>query len=154
MTDPQNDTAQHDVPEPGPLGPGRTLVKDPLKGLRGVMSGTLVLEAITIWLSLTVILKIQGGALWTPFNIWFIVILGVLHFVMAFLQKIPRALQINLALQALGLAGFFVHWSVGAIIVIYIFVWWYVLALRRNMIERMQRGLLVSQHLGTAEDEK
>ena len=42
--------------EVGPLGPGHEPAKDPMKGIRGVMAGTLVLEAITIWLALTVIL--------------------------------------------------------------------------------------------------
>lgn len=154
MTDPQHDATSDHAVSPGPLGPGHAPAKDPLKGLRGVMSGVLVLEALTVWLSLTVILKIDGGALWTPFNIWFTVILGAVYFVMAFLQRMPRALQINLALQAVGLVGFLVHWSLGVMIVIFIFVWWYLLALRRNLIERMRRGLLVTQHLGTADDVK
>lgn len=154
MTDSQHDATPDQPVNPGPLGPGHAPAKDPLKGLRGVMSGVLVLEALTVWLSLTVILKIDGGALWTPFNIWFTVILGALYFVMAFLQRMPQSLQINLALQAVGLAGFLVHWSLGVMIVIFIFVWWYLLALRRNLIERMRRGLLVTQHLGTVDDIK
>ena len=52
----------------GPLGPGHAPVKDPMAGLRPVMSGTLVMEAITVFLILLVVLKVDGGALWTTFN--------------------------------------------------------------------------------------
>ena len=40
----------------GPLGPGHEPVKDPMQGLTGVLSGTLVLEAITVFLILLVVL--------------------------------------------------------------------------------------------------
>ena len=39
-----------DAAEYGPLGPGHDPVKDPLKGLRGVMAGTLIMEFITFLL--------------------------------------------------------------------------------------------------------
>ncbi len=133
--------------EYGPLGPGHAPAKDPMKGLRGIMSGTLFLEAITILLSLTVILQIDDGAYWTTFNWVYITVLGLAHLVMAFLQRFRWALPANLALQLFALAGFFVHPSVGIVAIIFILVWWYLLTLRRNMIERMRRGLLTTQHL-------
>ena len=34
--------------EYGPLGPGQAPANDPLKGLRGVMAGTHIMEAIVI----------------------------------------------------------------------------------------------------------
>lgn len=37
----------------GPLGAGHDPAKDPLKGLRGVMSGTLIMRAISVLLGLT-----------------------------------------------------------------------------------------------------
>ncbi|GAB2511828.1 hypothetical protein CATRI_09705 [Corynebacterium atrinae] len=134
-------------PEFGPLGPGHEPAKDPMKGIRGVMAGTLVLEAITIWLALTVILRVDDGAYWTTFNWVAITALGAAHLIMAFLQRLPWALPVNLALQVLLLAGVFIHPSVGIIAIIFIIVWWYLLHLRSTLIERMKRGLLTTQHL-------
>ncbi|AKK09412.1 DUF4233 domain-containing protein [Corynebacterium testudinoris] len=136
-----------DVPEVGPLGPGHDPAKDPMKGIRGVMAGTLVLEAITIWLALTVILRVDDGAYWTTFNWVAITALGAAHLIMAFFQRMPWALPVNLALQVLLLAGVFIHPSVGIIAIIFIIVWWYLMHLRSTLIERMKRGLLTTQHL-------
>ena len=61
----------------GPLGPGKAPVKDPMSGLTGVLAGTLIMEAITVLLILTVILKVDGGEHWTTFN-W-VYILSLIH---------------------------------------------------------------------------
>ncbi|STC68638.1 DUF4233 domain-containing protein [Corynebacterium pilosum] len=132
----------------GPLGKGHEPAKDPMKGLNGVVAGVLFLEAITIFLSLTVILKIDDGQLWTTFNWGYITALGVAHTVLAFLTRFKWALPVAVILQVFLLAGIFIHWSVFAIGVMFAVVWWFVLTLRRNMIERMKRGLLTTQHLG------
>lgn len=132
----------------GPLGPGHAPVKDPMKGLNGVLAGVLGLEAITIFLALPVLLKLDGGIHWTTFNWVFVTALGVVHLVLAFLQRLRWALPVALAVQVIGIiVGFFVHWSVSLIMVIFAIVWWYVMVLRRNILERMQRGLLTTQHL-------
>ncbi|RNE49639.1 DUF4233 domain-containing protein [Corynebacterium alimapuense] len=131
----------------GPLGSGHDPAKDPMKGIRGVMAGTLVLEAITIWLALTVVLRVDNGEYWTTFNWVYITALGTAHFFMAFLQRLRWALPVNLVLQVFVLAGVFVHPSVGIIGVIFVIVWWYLLHLRSSLIARMKRGLLVTQHL-------
>lgn len=133
--------------EVGPLGPGRAPVKDPLKGLRGVVAGTLVMEAIVLGLALLVILKVDSGSMWTTPNIAFVGGLAIVHLLLAFFQRFNWGLPASLVLQVIGLAGFFIHWSIGAVVVIFILVWWYVLSLRKNLIERMKRGLLVTQHL-------
>lgn len=143
---PQSANQQPD-PGVGPLGAGHAPAKDPLKGLRGVMAGTLVLEAITILLSLTVILQIDDGEHWTTFNWVYITVVGLAHLVVAFLQRFRWALPVNLVLQLFALAGFFVHPSVGIIALIFIAVWAYLLYLRSNLIERMRRGLLTTQHM-------
>lgn len=133
-------------PEYGPLGPGHAPVKDPMKGLRGVMAGTLVMEAISILLVLTVILRIDGGVHWTTFNWGYVTAVGVLMFVWAFIQKHSFALPVNLGLQVLAVLGFFVHSSMGIMGLIFVVVWAYILVLRKNLIERMRRGLLTTQH--------
>ena len=71
---------------------------------------------------------------------------------MAFVQRLPGALWINLALQVPLVFGFFVHWSVTAVGVMFAVVWFFVIRLRADIIARMERGFLVTQHLGTAED--
>lgn len=137
-----------DNPEVSPLGPGHAPEKDPMKGIRGVMAGTLVLEAITILLALTVILKVDDGVHWTTFNWGFVTAVGLAHVVMAFLQRFRWALPTNLALQVILLVGgFFVHWSVAVTAIIFIIVWWYLLHLRSTLIERMKRGWLTTQHM-------
>lgn len=135
-------------PEVSPLGPGHAPEKDPMKGIRGVMAGTLFLEAITILLILTVILKVNDGVHWTTFNWGFITAVGVAHIVMAFLQRFSWALPVNLVLQAvLLIGGFFVHYSAVMVAIIFIIVWWYLLHLRSTLIERMKRGWLTTQHM-------
>ena len=128
----------------GPLGPGHEPAKDPIKGLRGVMSGVLIAEAITLGLVLTVISKF--GDLWTPANIWFVSIVTVAHVVAAFLQRFSWAIWMNIALQVVALGGFFIHWSMGAAVIIFILVWVFVFYLRNVIIERQKRGLLTTQH--------
>ncbi len=144
---PEADPGNEGGVEYGPLGPGRAPEKDPMKGIRGVMAGTLVMEAITILLALTVILRIDDGAYWTTFNWVYITVVGLAHLLMAFLQRLRWSLPVNLVLQLFVLAGVFVHPSVGIIAVIFIAVWWYILHLRANLIQRMKRGLLVTQHM-------
>lgn len=133
--------------EYGPLGPGHAPVKDPMKGLRGVMAGALVMEAITFYLVLTVILRVDGGAYWTTFNWVAVTTLATLMLVAAFVQKQPWALPVTIGLQVIALGGFFIHYSMGIIAVFFALVWWYILYLRSNLIARMQRGLLTTQHL-------
>lgn len=134
-------------PEYGPLGPGRAPVKDPMKGLKGVMAGAMCMEAITFYLVLTVILRVDNGAYWTTGNWVFVTVLATAMLLMAFLQSRPWAIKGNIALQVVALAGFIVHPSMGITAIIFGLVWWYILHLRRNLIERMKRGLLTTQHM-------
>lgn len=133
-------------PEYGPLGPGHAPEKDPMKGLRGVMAGTLVMESISILLVLTVIARIDNGIYWTTFNWVYVTAVGVAMFLVAFMQRQPWAMSANLFLQVFALVGFVVHPSMGIMALIFIAVWWYIIHLRRNLIERMKRGLLTTQH--------
>ncbi|UIZ91748.1 DUF4233 domain-containing protein [Corynebacterium sp. CNCTC7651] len=135
-----------------PLGPGHDPVKDPIKGLRGVLSGTLIMEAITIFLILLVVLKVNDGALWTTFNWVYITVIGLAHVVMAFLQRMPGALWIDLALQIPLIFGFFIHWSVTAVGIIFGIVWFYVVKMRSEIVQRMRGGYLVTQHIGSSAD--
>lgn len=132
--------------EYGPLGPGHDPAKDPMKGIRGVMAGTLMMEAITIALVLTVILRVDDGIYWTTFNWMYISIIAIAHLIASFIQKVSWAIPLNVGLQVLVLAGFFIHSSMGIVAIIFIIVWAYLLYLRSNLIDRMKRGLLTTQH--------
>ena len=116
--------------EMGPLGPGQQPVKDPMSGLTGVLAGTLIMEAITVLLILTVILKVDDGAHWTTFNWVYVTVIGLAHVVMAFFQKKPAALWIDLALQIPLIFGFFIHWSVTAVGIIFGVVWYFVIRMQ------------------------
>ena len=133
--------------EYGPLGPGQAPANDPLKGLRGVMAGTHIMEAIVILLVLTVITRVDAGASATTFNMVYVIGLGAAMIVAAFLQKLKWADWLNIGLQVLVVAGFIVHPAMGAMGVIFALCWWYVYHLRSNLLRRMERGLLPSQHL-------
>ncbi|ANE04600.1 DUF4233 domain-containing protein [Corynebacterium crudilactis] len=133
--------------EYGPLGKGHDPLKDPMKGIRGVMAGTMVMEAITLALVLTVILRVDDGIYWTTFNWVYVSAVAGAHFIAAFLQRFSWSIPMNIVLQVLALAGFFVHPSMGIAAIIFIIVWAYLLYLRSNMVDRMKRGLLSTQHL-------
>ncbi|PRQ11693.1 DUF4233 domain-containing protein [Corynebacterium sp. 13CS0277] len=133
--------------EYGPLGPGHAPAKDPLKGLNGVMAGTLVMESISLLLVLTVIGRLDSGAYWTPANWLFVTAIGVVMFVWAFFQRTRVNLVVNIALQVVALVGaFFVHYSMVIMVLVFIAVWAFILYLRSNLIARMKRGLLTTQH--------
>lgn len=132
----------------GPFGPGHEPATDPLKGLRGVMAGTHILEAIVILLGLTVVTRIHDGEYSTTFNIAYVTVLGVAMIIAAFLQKMKFADALNIGLQVLAIIGFVVHPSIGAMGLLFAAVWWYIYHLKKNLLERMKRGLLPSQHVG------
>ena len=67
--------------------------------------------------------------------------------VMAFLQKKPWELPANIVLQVFGILAVLTHWSMGFVGVFFALVWAYILHLRKNLIARMERGLLTTQHL-------
>ena len=135
-----------DAIEYGPLGPGHDPVKDPLKSLRGVMAGTLIMEFITFLLVLPVVARVDEGAYNTPFNIVSVIVFCVALLVMSFLQCTSWALGFDLLLQAVAIVGFIVHPAMGVMGIVFALVWAYIVYLRKNLIERMKRGLLTTQH--------
>src|SRR5699024_260878 len=84
----------------GPLGAGHDPEKDPMKGLRGVMAGTLVMQAISVLLGLTVVTRVEGGSLiGQTAATWYIAVLGTAMLVLAFMQRKPWAISANIVLQ-------------------------------------------------------
>ncbi|APB00893.1 DUF4233 domain-containing protein [Nocardia seriolae] len=121
---------------------------DPWKGLRGVMAGTLVLEAITVLLALPVISAVGGGLRW--WSVLYVVGLAVIMFLGAGLQRRPWAIPFNLALQVALLLGGFIHLSILVIGVVFVAVWIFVLFLRADVKKRMEAGILPSQRMSGA----
>ncbi|WP_051178239.1 DUF4233 domain-containing protein [Nocardia concava] len=121
---------------------------DPWKGLRGVMAGTLVLEAITVLLALPVISAVGGGLRW--WSILYVVGLAVIMFLGAGVQRRPWAIPFNLALQVALLLGGFIHLSILIIGVVFVAVWAFVLFLRADVKKRMEAGQLPSQRMSQA----
>ncbi|AZA11949.1 DUF4233 domain-containing protein [Corynebacterium gerontici] len=142
MSKRKNETIEY-----GPLGPGHAPEKDPMKGLRGVMAGTMMMEAISFYLVLTVILRVDGGAYWTTFNWVYVTAVATVMLLLSFVQGKKWAIPADIGIQVSALLGVFVHVSMGIMAIIFIAVWWYLLYLRRNLIERMKRGLLTTQHM-------
>lgn len=120
---------------------------DPWKGLRGIMAGTLFLEAIVIGLVLTVIARLDDGAHFQPWKVWFVSLLAVAMIVAAGLQRKPWAIPLNVALATLAvIPGWIVHWSMGVCGLMFAAVWAYILYLRYDLARRMAGGFLPSQH--------
>lgn len=121
---------------------------DPWKGLRGVMAGTLVLEAITVLLALPVISAVGGGLRW--WSVLYVVGLAVVMFLGAGVQRRSWAIPFNLALQVALLLGGFIHISILVIGVVFVAVWIFVLFLRSDVKKRMEAGTLPSQRMSGA----
>lgn len=132
----------HDgVAEP-PAGVPRPV--DPERGLRGAMSATLVLEAMTILLALPVAAKTSGGV--GPAGIAFILVLAVLHIALCVYVKRPWALAAILALQVFVIAGWFINSSLGVMGVVFGAVWGTIAWFRYEYRRRLAAGTLPSQH--------
>ncbi|MEU7141281.1 DUF4233 domain-containing protein [Nocardia sp. NPDC046473] len=116
---------------------------DPWKGFRGVMAGTLILEAIVVLLALPVVGSVGGGVTWVSGT--YLVVLAVVMFLGAGVQGRSWAMPFNLGLQVFVLLGTFIHLSIGVIGIVFAVVWGFILVLRADVRGRMEKGLLPSQ---------
>ncbi|WP_054813544.1 DUF4233 domain-containing protein [Nocardia arizonensis] len=129
--------------------PPRPQVPDPWKGLRGVMAGTLVLEAIVVLLALPVVADVGGGITWL--SGCYLVALALVMVLGAGMQGRSWALSFDLGLQVLLILGAFIHLSIGIIGVVFAVVWGFILVLRHDVRRRMDAGLLPSQRVDPRE---
>ncbi|MEU6262009.1 DUF4233 domain-containing protein [Saccharopolyspora shandongensis] len=147
MSEPQDTGAVvTDQPNPEPdkgLPEAPPGVRDPWKGLRGIMAGTLVLEFIAFMLALPVVWKLGSGVSSIGFTI--VAVLSVLMLAAAFVQRRPWGLGVALALQVAMVLCFFVHPAVGIMGVVFAAVWAYMLYLRHDVARRMREGQLYDQ---------
>src|SRR6185312_2299910 len=91
---------------------------DPWKSFRGVMAGTLILEAIVVLLALPVVSFSRGGL--GVASAGYLIGLAVVLILLSGLQGRPWALWVNLAMQLFVVAGAFVHVTVGFIGVVFV----------------------------------
>jgi hypothetical protein len=116
---------------------------DPWRGLRGVMAGTLILEAIVVLLALPIVAKVGGGL--TAVSTTYLLLVTVAMILGAGLQGRSWALGYDLLLQVVLIAGFAIHWSIGAVGIVFGLVWVYILYIKRDVAKRMAEGRLFGQ---------
>lgn len=110
------------------------------KGLRGVMSATLVLEAIAVLLALPVAINIDGGV--GPVWVVLICLLAVALIGCCVIIKRPYALTVILILQALMIAAWFVTPTLGVMGLVFAAVWALILWFRGELRRRLAAGTL------------
>jgi Protein of unknown function (DUF4233) len=127
-------------PESDVTGPA---APDPWKSFRGVMAGTLILEAIVVLLALPVVARVGAGL--TAASGGYLIALAVVLILLAGVQGRPWALWVNIAMQFVVIAGVVVHGAIGFIGAIFLAVWLLIAYLRAEVLRRQKRGLLPGQ---------
>lgn len=118
---------------------------DPWKSFRGVMAGTLILEAIVVLLALPVVAVGESGLTWTAGG--YLIGLAVVLILMCGVQGRPWAIWANLGIQVVLIAGVVIHGAIGFIGVVFAVVWLLIVYLRAEVKRRQERGLLPGQQL-------
>jgi uncharacterized protein DUF4233 len=116
---------------------------DPWKSFRGVMAGTLILEAIVVLLALPVVGTTGGGL--TGFSAGYLIGFAVLLILMAGVQGRPWAIWANLGVQVILVAGWLLNPGVGFIGILFAGVWGLIAYLRAEVLRRQRHGLLPGQ---------
>jgi len=130
------------VPEPG-HGADAAPPPDPWKSFRGVMAGTLILEAIVVLLALPVVGAVGPG--FTALSTAYVVGVAVILVLMAGVQGRSWAIWANLGVQLLLVGGWFVYPGITFIGLLFIVVWLLIAYLRAEVLRRQKRGLLPGQ---------
>ncbi|HUO40247.1 MAG TPA: DUF4233 domain-containing protein [Mycobacterium sp.] len=127
----------------GPIPSRSTESPDPWKGFRGVMAGTLVLEAIVVLLALPVVAVVGRGL--TTATGGYVIGLAALLIVLSGLQRRPWLIWVDLVGQLAVIAGVIVHPAIGFIGAVFLAVWLLIAYLRADVARRQKRGLLPGQ---------
>ncbi|WP_111766280.1 DUF4233 domain-containing protein [Nakamurella deserti] len=115
---------------------------DPERGFRGVMSGALLLQSITVLLGLPVASSGRDLAPWE-----LIVILGLAFALIAscaFVTK-PWIVPVIIGLQVVAVLCWFITGALGIMGVIFAIAWWTLLHFRNEYRRRAAAGVLPSQ---------
>lgn len=144
MTEPQDaepvDAVPQDAgPEPvdaehgdGGAAPLRSGLRNPAAAVRGLGSGTLAMEAIVLLLAIQPI-RLMGGRL-GGWGVGAVVGLAVVALLLAGSMKRRWAWHAGTALQVLLLLAGLLHWSLGALGLIFGAVWAYASHVRRSIL--------------------
>jgi hypothetical protein len=111
-------------------------MSDPLKGLRGVFAGTLVMEAIVVGLAVLVVDRL-GGGVGGPAG-WYTIGLALAMAIAAGVQRRRWGLGLALALQVAMVAGWFAHPALGGLGILFVLVWSYLLYVRWAVAQRLK----------------
>ncbi len=115
---------------------------DPERGFRGVMSGALLLQSITVLLGLPVASSGRDLAVWE-----LVVILGLAFALIAacaFVKK-PWIVPVIIGLQVVAVLCWFITGALGIMGVIFAIAWWTLLHFRNEYRRRAAAGVLPSQ---------
>ena len=126
-------------PEPATAAPP----PDPWKSFRGVMAGTLILEAIVVLLALPVVSAVGGGL--TAYSMGYLIGFAVFLVLLSGVQGRPWAIWANAGVQILLIAGWVVYPGVGFIGLVFAVVWGLIIYLRAEVLRRQRRGALPGQ---------
>ncbi|MGW4461414.1 DUF4233 domain-containing protein [Micromonospora sp. NPDC004704] len=107
-------------------------LRNPVRAVRGLGAGTLVIEMLVLLLAIQPI-RIVGGDL-SGTAIWTIVALAVVAVLLSGMLARAWAWHAATVLQGLLLLSSFLHWSLGVLGLIFALVWAYVLHVRRTIL--------------------
>ncbi|MDQ2708011.1 MAG: DUF4233 domain-containing protein [Actinomycetota bacterium] len=116
---------------------------DPWKGLRGVMAAILILESVSVLLTLLVVTKISGNG--GPVGVGVVLALAVAMISATQFLARPWGIGLVVALQLAMIGCGFLVPVLGALGVVFGLVWTAILLMRRDVARRMDRGELPSQ---------
>lgn len=125
---------------------GQQQAPDPWRSFRGVMAGTLILEAIVVLLALPVVGAVGPGL--TAGSTGYVVGVAVLLGLLAGVQGRSWAIWANIGVQVLLIGGWFVYPGLSFIGVLFLVVWVLIAYLRAEVLRRQKRGLLPGQQSG------
>ncbi|MDL9938421.1 DUF4233 domain-containing protein [Gordonia sp. ABSL1-1] len=138
---PEGDRPGHD----GPAQPRFTPpANDPWKGLRGVMAGTLILEVIVMVLTFPIVAKATDSGL-TVVSGTYLGVVTLALILAAGVQGRKQAINIDLGLQVLVIAGGVFHWSIAVVGLLFLCVWLYIRYIKIDVEKRIEQGLLPGQ---------
>lgn len=113
---------------------------DPERGLRGIMSATLILEAISVLLSIPVAANTGGGA--GPIGVTVICLVALLLVLACRIVARPYAIGVIVGLQALVIACWFVTPALGVMGLVFLVAWGVILWFRAEFRRRLAAGTL------------
>ncbi|OBK77757.1 DUF4233 domain-containing protein [Mycobacterium sp. 1164985.4] len=116
---------------------------DPWKSFRGVMAGTLILEAIVVLLALPVVANLGGGL--TTATGGFLIGMAVVLVLLTGVQGRSWAIWVNVGIQLVLIVGVVLDGAIAFVGVIFLVVWLLIARLRAEVLRRQKRGLLPGQ---------